>query len=427
MSAATLSRLGAGAALLLACLAAVWLAGGSLAAAAIAFVAGLAAAALSLPLAIAGQRTVAQSGQAGPDEAWPGAVSDFIPEPLLVVAEGRIVQANAAARGLMGEQIVGRDVRLAIRHPAAVERLLTALPPGETEQAEIVGLGDPDRHWTMTIASLGDEHRLVRLVDRSEAHAAERMRVDFVANASHELRTPLATIVGFAETLRDPDGRPDPETLGRFFAIIHAEAKRMQRLIDDLISLSRIEAERFSTPQEAVSLPAVAREARDNHSHLARERSCEIRIDSEPDLPAAAGDRRQLLQLLDNLIGNALRYGRPGSTVSIAIRSAGDQLELVVSDEGEGIAQQHIPRLTERFYRVDPGRSRSVGGTGLGLSIVKHIVERHRGRLHIRSAPGIGTSVTVLLPADQGHLSSKSHESVTGISPSGPTKAADSG
>jgi two-component system phosphate regulon sensor histidine kinase PhoR len=328
-------------------------------------------------------------------------VLEALPEPALVVKGGRVAAANAAAHAILGDGIEGKDVRGALPHPAAIERLLNAHPEA-AEAAELVGLGEAERRWTMAVAPLPGGALFVRLLDRSEAHAAEQMRVDFVANASHELRTPLATLVGYAETLREHGGELEPETRDKFTAVVHDEARRMQRLVEDLISLSRIEAERFSTPRDALFLPELAEEARDSFVAAARERGCDIVIRADPDLPAAAGDRSQILQLLDNLISNALRYGRPGTRVSVDLRRERDMVHLVVADEGEGIPPEHIARVTERFYRVDPSRSRSLGGTGLGLSIVKHVVERHRGRLSIESEVGKGTQVHVLLPAAGG-------------------------
>ena len=323
---------------------------------------------------------------------------ESLPTPALIVREALVAQANGAARALLGDHIIGKDVRLVLRHPAAVE-LLTAPAAGPAEEVELVGIGDAERRWMMNVAPLDDDSLFVRLTDRSEAHAAERMRVDFVANASHELRTPLATLVGYAETLREQGSALDGDTRERFTAIVHDEARRMQRLVEDLISLSRIEAEKYSLPQEDLDLLPIVEMARASCKGFAEERGSEVGIEAEPDLPAVAGDRAQLLQMVDNLIGNALRYGRRGTPVKIAARSEGEMVRLTVSDEGEGIAAEHIPRLTERFYRADPSRSRALGGTGLGLAIVKHIVERHRGSLSIESELGKGTDVHVLLPA----------------------------
>ncbi len=331
-----------------------------------------------------------------PAPDWGRAVAEAVADPLIVVGEGRILIANAAARAVLGAWIEGQDVRLAVRHPAAVERLLGRDSGGG--EVEIVGIGGPERRWTMSVTPFGESHRAARFTDVSEARAAEQMRVDFVANASHELRTPLATLIGFLETLRDEAARGDPATVERFISIMEAEAQRMQRLIDDLLSLSRIEATRFSTPAEAVALAPLVEEVRSNLQHLAAERGSEIRIEAAEDLPPVAGDRTELLQLVDNLVGNALRYGRKERPVVVSLAREGRMLHLAVRDEGEGIAAEHIPRLTQRFYRVDAGRSRAAGGTGLGLAIVKHIVERHRGELEIESRLGEGTTAHVRLP-----------------------------
>jgi two-component system phosphate regulon sensor histidine kinase PhoR len=321
---------------------------------------------------------------------------DGFSEPSLVVASGVIVMSNAAARAALGGSIEGRDVRLAIRHPAAIERLIGTGDDGA--DLELVGVGGVNRRWQMRVVPLADGSKFVRLVDHSAVHAAEQMRVDFVANASHELRTPLATIVGYAETLREADGEIDAPTRARFAAIIHDEAKRMQRVVEDLISLSRIEAERFSPPSERLPLTPLVDLAVEGHRRIADDRGSAIRVDAAPDLPMVAGDRSQLLQVFENIVANALRYGRTGTSVDVTLRREGRFVRVAVSDHSDGIPAELIPRLTERFFRVDAGRSRALGGTGLGLAIVKHIVERHRGRLEIDSRIGVGSTVSVLLP-----------------------------
>ncbi|MBS0313659.1 MAG: ATPase [Proteobacteria bacterium] len=340
---------------------------------------------------------------------------EAIGDPVLITGDGRVDAANAAARKLLGEHIVGEDIRVAIRHPAAAERLITRAEPSDSRPIELVGLGGRDSRWQMNVAALPDGRTLVHLVDRSEGHAAEKMRVDFVANASHELRTPLAAILGFIETLDDEKAGGDTATRKRFLRVMHDEARRMQRLVEDLMSLSRIEAEKFRAPHTAVDLGALVREVHAVIRDGGNDRSRDVAIDLDESLPFVSGDRAQLSQLLHNLVGNALKYGRPGTPVTVGTSAGpGSMIRLSVEDEGEGIAPEHLPRLTERFYRVDPGRSRAVGGTGLGLAIVKHIVERHRGRLDIQSAPDKGTIVTVLLPPAPIPLSSNGNASVTG-------------
>lgn len=337
-----------------------------------------------------------------------------ISDPLMLVERGRIVRANRAAQRLLGNHIEGEDARIAIRHPAAAERLAISAPMAEPVMVELVGLGSRDQRWQMRVAPVGqvaDMRRLVHLVDHSGTHAAERMRVDFVANASHELRTPLAGILGFIETLADPEMGKDVETRQRFLKIMDGEARRMQRLIDDLISLSRIEAEKYRAPDALVDMSELAAEVvgvfRSSHGDRGREVEMEI----APQLPSVQGDRAQLSQLLHNLIGNSVKYGRPGTPIRVMLNEGPSGMtRLTVADEGEGIGPDHLPRLTERFYRVDSGRSRAMGGTGLGLAIVKHIVERHRGRFDIASTLGKGTSITVLLPPPVEEAPAKNDE-----------------
>ena len=321
---------------------------------------------------------------------------DALDEPTLIVSGGRVTASNAAAAAVLGAVVHGSDVRLAIRHPAALERIST----GTRADIEITGIGAPDRSWMLSVRPLDREAVMVRLVDRSAPRAAERMRVDFVANASHELRTPLATILGYAETIAE-DGDLDPRTHAEFGGIIRSEAKRMLRIVEDLMSLSRIEADRFVAPRDDVSPGDVAKLAQANARELAEQRGCRVELDLAPDLPPVKGDPAQLLQMTDNLVTNAIKYGcgKRGCTVRIGIRQEDGEIVLSVADDGEGIAPEHLPRLTERFYRVDDARSRETGGTGLGLAIVKHIVERHRGTLAIRSAPGRGTDVTIRFPS----------------------------
>jgi two-component system phosphate regulon sensor histidine kinase PhoR len=333
-------------------------------------------------------------------ERWARAIVGALPEPMLLVEAGRILVANPPARALLGEWSEGQDVRLAMRHPTIVEILSRPpAPDAGLEQAEVVGIGDSDRRWLMTVATLDDGSRLVHLDDRSEAISAERMRVDFVANASHELRTPLATVLGFIETLQDKETGGDAEVRDRFLGLMHGEGKRMQQLIEDLMSLSRIEAERFNPPHDAVDLAQLVDEVGAGCAELLRERSNALVVDNRSELAVVAGDRAQLLQLVRNLVVNAVKYGRAGTPVTILLEDEDPQtVRIGIADRGEGIAVEHLPRLTERFYRVDAGRSRAVGGTGLGLAIVKHIVSRHRGRLDIRSTVGEGTVVRVSLP-----------------------------
>jgi two-component system phosphate regulon sensor histidine kinase PhoR len=376
--------------------AAALLAGATPTAALVALLAGVAAYAI-VPRAQASESAppaTPPGEETAPSEGAANLVAAF-EEPLLVVRERRVTIANKAAKALLGAHIEGSDVRLAIRHPAAAEHLAGDGDEGPT-RIELVGLGELGRPWELIIAPLPDGSRLVRLVDQSQQRAAEQMRVDFVANASHELRTPLATLLGFLETLQDEEA-VDAATRQRFVSIMFGEATRMRGLLDDLMSLSRIEAERFAVPRDRVELLPLIEDVKASVRPLARGR--QIKVENEAGDAMVSGDDIQLSQMLNNLVVNALKYGKPGTTVRIRLEeSPPDLIRLSVIDRGEGIAPDHIPRLTERFYRVDPGRSRSVGGTGLGLAIVKHIVLRHRGRLDVASELGVGTTVSVSLP-----------------------------
>jgi len=324
---------------------------------------------------------------------------ESLDEPALIVEDGRTLAANDAARSLFGKAIVGRDLRFAIRHPQALQAILA----GTHRDLALVGLANAEQPWQLSVRPIGRNASLVRVADRSVAVAAERMRVDFVANASHELRTPLATISGFAETLAE-DGPLDDRSRAKFGATIHNEAARMLRIIEDLMGLSRIEADRFVVPRDSINLGAVARIAAQQVAGLAERKGCSIEVVVGDDNIAVIGDHAQLVQVADNLVTNAVRYGcgAYSSTVRVEVLRDGAKGVLRVIDQGDGIAADHLPRVTERFYRVDPARSRESGGTGLGLAIVKHIVERHRGSLDIRSRPGAGTTVEVRLPVDQG-------------------------
>ncbi len=318
-----------------------------------------------------------------------------ISDPVMIVSDGKVTRANLAARTLLGAHIVDQDVRVALRHPAIIPMLTDTK---DETTVEVAGIGGRDQHWEVRVNTISPGTRVIQMVDRTARYAAERARTDFVANASHELRTPLAAVLGFIETLADDTAGGDAKTRARFLKVMEAEAQRMQRLIDDLISLSRIEAERHQLPQGPIDLASLitqsARELRSPQGDQAN-----IILDFGADLPLVAGDRTQVQQMIHNLLGNALKYGRANAPVRVVLeRDTPKSLKMQVIDQGEGIAAEHIPRLTERFYRADSARSRAGGGTGLGLAIVKHIVERHRGRLDIVSVIGTGTTVSVTFP-----------------------------
>jgi two-component system phosphate regulon sensor histidine kinase PhoR len=314
---------------------------------------------------------------------------EFIDTPALLVASGRIDYANPAAIELLGRHIVGEDVRIAIRNPAAVD-LLSSQTGG---RIRLSGLSVPGSKWEMSCNLLPGGEKLVTLNDLSVQSSVARSHADFVANASHELRTPLASILGYVETLSDPEAGGDAETRARFLGIIKREAQRMQSLVDDLMSLSRIEAVKHDAPQDRIDLIALTRQTIGEQPDQNL-----IVFEANADQAVVAGDTGQLSQVLHNLIDNAKKYGQAGAPVHVSIESTDSGwVNLVVRNSGEGIAPEHLPRLTERFYRIDTGRSREAGGTGLGLSIVKHIVERHRGRFDITSRPGGETTASIIL------------------------------
>ncbi|RHW17512.1 PAS domain-containing protein [Sphingomonas gilva] len=378
-------------------------------------VAGFAAVLLAFGLGDPSVERAAPRAAEAEGAAFPSihAVIDAIVEPVLIVSGLRVVLANEAALKLLGRHVVGEDIRTAIRHPAAAARL-ARIDLDDPDPVDLAGLGAREQRWQMRVANDGAGHRIVHLIDQTGNYQTEKIRVDFVANASHELRTPLASILGFIETLDDPNAGGDAEVRGRFLKVMFDEARRMQRLVDDLMSLSRIEAEKYRLPDRAVDLAALVEEVSIELAQGGGARVEDIVLDLANGVPPIAGDRAQLSQLVHNLAGNALKYGRAGTPVTLTLRAdSGGMVALTVTDQGDGIAPQHLPRLTERFYRVDPGRSRAAGGTGLGLAIVKHIVERHRGRLDIASKLGVGTTVTVLIPRAAEPVSSKFHGTVT--------------
>ncbi|MEP7350338.1 MAG: ATP-binding protein [Sphingorhabdus sp.] len=321
-------------------------------------------------------------------------------DAILIVENARVATANQAALQLLGSNIIGQNVRMAFRHAGAIERLSDPEAQHSGHPIRLSGIGQKTQLWDMRIQSIGQSQKLVHLADRSGAQAAEKMRVDFVANASHELLTPLAAVKGFIETLDDPAAGDNPEIRARFLGIMAKETDRMQALVRDLMSLSRIEAEKYDPPQSPVDFASIVVDTIDQLRNGQKDRGADISVDITDGLRPVIGDAGQLRQLASNVVTNAMKYGRHGTQVSVTLAQSrsGAMVAFAVEDHGDGIAPEHLPRLTERFYRVDSGRSRSVGGTGLGLSLVKHIVDRHRGHLEIRSVVGQGTTVSVLLP-----------------------------
>jgi len=339
------------------------------------------------------------------------ALLNAVEEPVLLINDGwTIVAVNASAQEVFGTGLIGGQLARALRNPEAIGAVSTVLA-GRTRTQTDFTISEPQPVlYRMTVATLGGSDSrnatiVIALRDISSVQAAQQMRSDFVANVSHELRSPLTTLAGLIETLGG-SAKDDPEAQKRFLEIMAREAARMDRLIDDLLSLSRVEADERIRPTELVDVlkviePVIA---------IIREREeasdREIVFKPEFETCPVAGDQDQLTQVFQNLLENAVKYSSPGGKVTVSVerrkpmpKFASDVWAFSVIDEGEGIAAEHIPRLTERFYRIDSGRSRQMGGTGLGLAIVKHIVNRHRGRLVITSREGVGTTMTVLLPA----------------------------
>lgn len=333
------------------------------------------------------------------------ALTDALPDPALVLdAGGRVLIANPKAREAFEHDPSGEHLSATIRAPAvlqAVQQVAAGSAPLEVDYEQRVPI---ERLFAATIAPIrskgpapGSAAVLVTLRDLTRQQQVERMRADFVANASHELRTPLASVIGFIETLKGA-AHDDAKARERFLDLMQVQADRMRRLVDDLLSLSRIEMNAHRRPTEKVELGATARQAADLLTGQAREAGVTIAIDA-PEPVIIIGDRDELLQVVANLVENAIKYAAAGKTVEVNVRREVNEALIAVTDHGPGIPPEHIPRLTERFYRVSVKDSRARGGTGLGLAIVKHILNRHRGKLKIESASGKGSTFTVRLPA----------------------------
>lgn len=348
--------------------------------------------------------------EVGTPRGMPSAVLDGISDAVLLFDEDRtVVAANRAAQDLLGTHATGRDLALSLRHPEALEAAHKAITDGEASAGEIVMHVPMQRVFLFRAAPLPEEAHvsprfLIVLREVTDARNAEQIRADFVANVSHELRSPLTSLVGFIETLRNA-AQDDDAARERFLDIMGEESQRMARLIDDLLSLSRVEANEHVRPDGEVAIADLLAGVVDSVSVQAAEKEMEIELIAPDSLPHVTGDRDELIEVFQNLAVNAVKYGRDKTPVRIAVSPVeripelgGRGLCVAVIDKGEGIEAADIPRLTERFYRVDKGRSRSMGGTGLGLAIVKHIVNRHRGRLVIRSDVGEGSQFIVYLP-----------------------------
>ena len=361
----------------------------------------------------ASSRNEARS-QVSPETAIVNAVVAGMPDPaVLLDRAGRVLHFNGAAAQLAPALRRNEFAQFALRSPEIITALREAIATTDTRRATYLD-HVPGERWMELIVtpvavptSFGGTDYLILMTfhDQTPLRRVEEMRADFVANASHELRTPLAALSGFIDTLQGP-ARDDAKARERFLGIMHAQATRMARLIDDLLSLSRVELSAHVRPDALADIVPIIRQVADGLEPLAAERQVQIEL-SLPEKPETiAGDREELMRLFENLIENALKYGASGGKVAVSLKhdAASDgtpEVRVQVRDFGPGIAPEHLPRLTERFYRVDVGDSRSQGGTGLGLSLVKHILIRHRGRLLIESVPKQGATFTACFPQSQ--------------------------
>jgi two-component system phosphate regulon sensor histidine kinase PhoR len=361
------------------------------------------------------------------------AVIAAVPDPLILLDERRqIVRTNTQAAAFIGAVAAQADLSVALRNPSVLAAA-DAVLQGEMTRAVDFTLTVPiERQLRARIAridrpSIDSAVAVLSLHDITQLKRAEQMRADFIANASHELRTPLATLLGFIETLRGP-ARDDREAHERFLVIMHDQASRMARVVEDLLSLSRIELNEHVMPKDRVALDLVLRQVVEALELRASERGMRIQMELAARLPGILGDHDELAQVFQNLVDNAIKYGRAGTGIAVTANNVSrpshdadtgfaSLVSVSVRDQGEGITREHLPRLTERFYRVDTARSREIGGTGLGLAIVKHILNRHRGFLEIESTPGIGSSFTVFLRTDplipSGGVSQNGNKTVT--------------
>ena len=330
------------------------------------------------------------------------AVITAVPEPLILIDRNRrIVRANAAAGAFVGAASEPRDLAASLRNPvllSAVDGVLRGeaarvvefeltVPLARSLEARLAPIEHPSPDGAAAVLTLHDI---------TASRRAEQMRADFVANAGHELKTPLASLVGFIETLLGP-ARDDAAARERFLGIMREQAGRMVRLVDDLLSLSRIELNEHVPPTARVALASVIERVAAGLELRVVERQMGIVLSLPRDLPEVTGDADELAQVFQNLLDNAIKYGRPQTEITVSARSTAGLIGIAVNDRGEGVPEEHLPRLTERFYRVDSARSRELGGTGLGLAIVKHILNRHRGRLDIESRTGKGSTFTIWL------------------------------
>ena len=343
------------------------------------------------------------------------AVFATLPDPVMMLdSEQQVIRANRAAEALLQEPLAGRALPGLLRHPGLFAAIDAALTEGSGRKVEISLPVPVERQLIAHVEPLArplpdGTAAILVLHDVTAMMRADRMRADFIANASHELRTPLSTLIGFLETLAGP-ARSDPDAQARFLPIMLEQGRRMARLVSDLLSLSQIELNEHTPPSGTVDLGPLLKSVAESLALKAAGRGMAIRLELQPMGPVI-GDAEELTQVIQNLVDNAVKYGAAGTEVRVVAgpveatslrvpRRLAGGVAVSVIDRGEGILREHLPRLTERFYRVDSARSRELGGTGLGLAIVKHILNRHRGHLEIESTLKEGSRFTVYLRTD---------------------------
>ena len=340
---------------------------------------------------------------------------DTLPDMLIMTNDNQqIVRTNRASRLMFGQNLAGKSLTRIIESDVLLNAVSAVIEDLKGREVDF-HLEEPEPRdfkaiiERFPIASKGGISVIITLNDITQLKRIEKMRADFVANASHEIRTPLTSITGIIETLRGP-AREDVEVHDKFLTMMAEQAERMKNLITDLLSLSKLEMNANSVPTGKVDVVRIILKEKDHFEWSAKSKNMALRLDFNDNLPPVRGEESELQQVVHNLVGNAIKYGFADSEVTITARVTSDlprdpsfikytrALVVSVKDQGEGIAREHIPRLTERFYRVDSARTRKVGGTGLGLAIVKHILQRHRGVLQVDSEVGKGSTFSVYLP-----------------------------
>ncbi|WP_417811745.1 ATP-binding protein [Thalassospira alkalitolerans] len=343
-------------------------------------------------------------------------ILDHLPNPVVMVNRQRVITGfNRAAKSLFHNLETGHDLTRFIRDPILLDAFDdVAAEREQMKHAEFVLASDAHHHFDVLTARLpaatGDRNFVLSFSDLTELRKLEQMRADFATDAGHELRTPLSVLLGFIETLEGP-AKDDPDALGQFLPVMRDQGLRMQHLIEDLLSLARIELNEHTPPSDDCNVGKVIDKVAQTLLMKAEAKGMEIKISCNLDNTDIVGEEKEMTQVFVNLVENAIKYGHAKTNIEVSITLAKNPpgalarfrhdriLAVAIRDHSDGIAREHLPRLTERFYRIDTARSRAVGGTGLGLAIVKHLVQRHRGTMVIESEQGVGSVFTVYLPA----------------------------